>query len=40
LDASSYIVVRLVDGLPVGDLSLTVTLRGVPSNAGLLSIAP
>ncbi|HEX8921274.1 MAG TPA: hypothetical protein VF766_07330, partial [Pyrinomonadaceae bacterium] len=40
LDSSTYIVVKLVDGLPIGDLSLTVTVRGVPSNIGILSIAP
>jgi len=36
----SYIVVRLPDGLPVGDLSLTVTLRGMVSNIAILSISP
>jgi hypothetical protein len=40
LDTSSYIIVKLVDGLPVGDLSLSVTRRGVPSNTAILSIAP
>jgi hypothetical protein len=30
--AASYIVVRLPDGLPAGDLPLLITLRGVPSN--------
>lgn len=40
LDTSSYIVVKLVDGLPAGDLSLTVTLLGVPSNTAILSIVP
>ena len=37
---SSYIVVRLVDGLPTGDLSLIMSVRGVPSNTAILSIAP
>jgi uncharacterized protein (TIGR03437 family) len=37
----SYIVVRLPDGLPPGDLPLTVTLRGVvSSNAPTISISP
>jgi Tol biopolymer transport system component/subtilisin family serine protease len=36
----SYIVVRLPDGLPTGNLSLTVTLRGVTSAATILRIAP
>ena len=39
LDAS-YIVVRLPDGLPVGDLPLTVTLSGNVSNIAILSISP
>jgi uncharacterized protein (TIGR03437 family) len=39
LDAS-YIVVRLPDGLPSGNLSLTVTLNGVTSNTAILSISP
>jgi hypothetical protein len=40
LDAS-YIVVRLPDGLPAGNLPLTVTLRGVNStNAPMITIAP
>jgi hypothetical protein len=39
LDAS-YIVVRLPDGLPTGDLSLTVTLNGAISNAALIGISP
>ena len=34
----SYIVVRLPDGLPTGNLSLTVTLRGVTSAAAILPI--
>lgn len=38
---ASYIVVRLPDGLPVGDLPLAVTLRGQPSgNSPTLSISP
>ncbi len=36
----SYIVVRLPDGLPTGNLSLTVTLRGLTSSTTILSIAP
>ncbi|MFN2515201.1 MAG: hypothetical protein ABR556_03210 [Pyrinomonadaceae bacterium] len=36
----SYIVVRLPDGLPAGDLPLTVTLRGATSNMGTLGIVP
>lgn len=36
----SYIIVRLPDGLPTGDLSLTITLRGVTSQAGILQIVP
>jgi uncharacterized protein (TIGR03437 family) len=39
LDAS-YIVVRLPDGLPSGDLSLTVTLNGNMSNITIISISP
>jgi hypothetical protein len=36
----SYIVVRLPDGLPTGDLSLVVTLRGLASvNSPTLSIS-
>lgn len=38
--AGSYIVVRLPDGLPTGNLSLTITLRGVTSNVTVLPIAP
>ena len=37
---ASYIIVRLPDGLPVGDLLLTVTHQGVTSNVTILSIAP
>ena len=36
----SYIVVRLPDGLPTGNLSLTVTVRGVTSAATILPIIP
>jgi len=36
----SYIVVRLPDGLPAGNLSLTVTVRGVTSAATILPIIP
>jgi uncharacterized protein (TIGR03437 family) len=36
----SYIVVRLPDGLPSGDLSLTVTLNGNVSNNTTISISP
>lgn len=37
----SYVVVRLGDSpLPTGDLPLTVSLRGTPSSAGTISIAP
>jgi CSLREA domain-containing protein len=39
LDAS-YIVVKLPLGLPTGDLQLIVTLRGTPSAAAVLQIAP
>ncbi len=38
--AGSYIIVRLPDGLPSGNLSLTVTLRGLTSEARILPIAP
>ena len=34
----SYVVVRLPDGLPTGDLQLTLTLGGVTSNTTTLSI--
>jgi hypothetical protein len=37
---ASYIIVRLPDGLPAGDLMLTVTHQGVTSNVTILSIAP
>jgi len=38
---ASYIVVRLPDGLPTGDLPLTITLRGLASiNSPTLSISP
>lgn len=39
LDAS-FIIVRLPDGLPAGDLPLTVTLRGAMSNPAILSVLP
>jgi Tol biopolymer transport system component len=38
--SGSYIIVRLPDGLPKGNLSLTVTLRGMTSSATTLPIAP
>jgi uncharacterized protein (TIGR03437 family) len=38
--AGSYIIVRLPDALPSGNLSLTVTLRGLMSEARILPIAP
>ena len=37
---SSYIVVRLPNGLPTGNLSLTVTLRGLTSASTILPIVP
>jgi hypothetical protein len=39
LDAS-YIVVKLPDGLPTGDLQLVVTLRGMASNLSTLQVVP
>jgi autotransporter-associated beta strand protein len=36
----SYIVVRLPDFLPPGEYQITFTLRGLQSNAGVLSISP
>lgn len=36
----SYIIVRLPDGLPSGDLALTITVRGVTSGPRILRIAP
>lgn len=36
----SYIIVRLPDGLPTGNLSLTVTLRGITSAVKILPIIP
>jgi dipeptidyl aminopeptidase/acylaminoacyl peptidase len=36
----SYIIVRLPDELPTGNLSLTVTLRGVASGVAILPIVP
>ena len=38
--SSSYIVVRLPDNLPAGNLDLRVKLRGVASATRTLSIAP
>jgi len=38
--SASYIIVRLPDGLPTGDLQLRVRLRGVTSDARTLNIAP
>ena len=39
--SASYIIVRLPDGLPTGDLPLVITLRGFTSvNSPTLSIAP
>jgi hypothetical protein len=38
--SASYIIVRLPDGLPAGDLMITVTHQGVTSNVTILSIAP
>jgi probable HAF family extracellular repeat protein len=38
--SASYIVVKLPQGLPTGDLALTVTLRGITSNSATLSIIP
>ena len=37
--SASYIVVRLPDGLPAGDLQLTVALGSATSSAAVLSIA-
>jgi hypothetical protein len=36
----SYLIVRLPDNLPSGNLSLTVTLRGKTSAPAILPIAP
>lgn len=36
----SYIIVRLPDGLPTGNLSLTITVLGLTSEARILRIAP
>jgi hypothetical protein len=36
----SYIVVRLPEGLPTGDLPMAITLRGMTSNTAILSIGP
>jgi subtilisin family serine protease len=39
--SASYVIVRLPDGLPVGDLPLVITVRGFTSvNSPTLSIAP
>lgn len=38
--SGSYIIVRLPDGLPTGNLSLTVTLRGMTSEVRILPIVP
>lgn len=40
LSQFSYIIVRLPDGLPAGDLPMSVTLRGAISNPGKLGISP
>jgi probable HAF family extracellular repeat protein len=37
---ASYIVVKLPQGLSPGDLSLSVTLRGITSNSAILKISP
>jgi hypothetical protein len=37
---SSYIIVRLPDNLPTGQLQLKVKLRGLASDAKILSISP
>jgi uncharacterized protein (TIGR03437 family) len=36
----SYIIVKLPDGLPTGDLSLTITVNGVTSQAATLRVVP
>jgi len=36
----SYIVVRLPEGLPTGDLPMAITLRGMTSNTAILRISP
>lgn len=36
----SFIIVRLPDGLPSGDLPMAFTLRGVMSNTTILGISP
>jgi len=40
VNQASYIVVRLVDQLPPGDLPVIVTLRGVASNTATIGIVP
>jgi hypothetical protein len=36
----SYVVVKLADGLAIGDIPLTITFRGITSPAGVIGIAP
>ena len=36
----SYVIVRLPDGLPIGNLSLTITVRGVTIGPAILQIVP
>jgi hypothetical protein len=38
--SASYIVVRLVPGMPTGDLQLTVRRNGITSNGATLTIIP
>ena len=40
VNPASFIVVRLVDQLPPGDLPVVVTLRGVASNTATIEIVP
>jgi hypothetical protein len=40
VNQASYIVVRLIDQLPPGDLPVIVTLRGVASNTATIEIVP
>jgi hypothetical protein len=40
LTQDSYIVVRLIDQLPAGQLTVTVTLRGATSNSATIGIVP
>jgi CSLREA domain-containing protein len=37
---SSYIIVKLADGLPVGEIPLTITFRGISSAPGTIGIVP